>query len=532
MSHEPEKPAPQPASPTPGTTAAANPAAPATRRELRLAEQRRAARHDADPAPVGAPERSTPPALTRRMLRAMHGLPAGEVAAGTGAATDAGAARWQGFVAASTPSDPTSRRELRLEEQAACPAPFALITAPAEGVDPTRDAVRSTLEAGPRPRANAHAKSVTAVALSAALLLSGFSLQRDAVAESAAQGAAQAAAQAAEVQRRHVARVDGAQTTRLTAQATAFAEGERAEALTAAAAAVATAEAVAATASPIVPDAVSPLDLAVDQLQALVGAAEQPTLAAPTAPTPEDELRAGAVERASRSLGGRPPVEADSGTPAGAASTDEVLAPLVPVAAVTDLEATGQMLAAAAHVTAMSAQVQAAAEAKIAEEAARAVAAAAAAELAGKVEVARSAANGDIPTEVLCAPAFEPGELMRCDAAAALEDLNLAYRAAFGRDLDVVSSYRSYSMQVSTRRSRGGLAATPGTSNHGRAVAVDFSGFGRLGSFRDPDYLWMKQNAAHYGWFHPTIMEPGGGGPQEPWHWEYGTDSGWDDPQG
>ena len=372
---------------------------------------------------------------------------------------------------------------------------------------------------------------MTAVALSAALLLSGFSLQRDAVAESAAQAAGQAAAHAAELRSRQIVRVEGAQIARLTAQATAFAEGQRTQALNAAAEAVATADAVAATASPIVPDAVSPLDLAVEQLQALVGTAEQPALAAPAEPTPESALRAGALERASRSLAGRAPVEAESATPAGAAATDEVLAPLAPVAPVTDLEATQLMLAAAAQVTALSAEVQAAAEAKIAEEAAVAVAAAAAAEMARKVSVVEDSPNGDVPTAALCSPAFEQDELLRCDAAEALEDLNAAYRAAFGRDLEVGSSYRSYSAQIATRRSRGGLAATPGTSNHGRAVAVDFGGFGRLGSFRDADYLWMKKNGPEFGWFHPAIMEPGGGGPQEPWHWEFGTDSGWDDSQ-
>ena len=45
---------------------------------------------------------------------------------------------------------------------------------------------------------------------------------------------------------------------------------------------------------------------------------------------------------------------------------------------------------------------------------------------------------------------------------------------------------------------------------------VDFDGFGGVGQFGDADYLWMKDNAGRFGWVHPSIMEPGGGGPQEP----------------
>lgn len=202
-----------------------------------------------------------------------------------------------------------------------------------------------------------------------------------------------------------------------------------------------------------------------------------------------------------------------------------------------DIEVTRRILERAEEVAALTAEVQGLADAKIAEAVAaaaaaeqarleaEAAAAAAAAELARKVAVAENAGNGDIPADVLCGVAFTSGVQLRCDAAAALEELNAAYRADFGRDLDVVSSYRSYSQQVAVKRTRGGLAAQPGTSNHGRGVAVDFGGFGGLGNFSTANYRWMKANAERFGWYHPRIMQPGGGGPQEPWHWEFGTDS-------
>ena len=129
--------------------------------------------------------------------------------------------------------------------------------------------------------------------------------------------------------------------------------------------------------------------------------------------------------------------------------------------------------------------------------------------------------NGELPLDELCGVPFAPGALLRCDAADALEDLNAAYRADHGTDLAVVSAYRSLGEQAAVRLTRGALAAAPGRSNHGWGIAVDLGGFGGVGDFTDPDYLWMQENAARFGWHHPRIMEPGGGGPQEPWHWEY-----------
>uniref|UniRef100_UPI00165E720E M15 family metallopeptidase n=1 Tax=Actinotalea sp. JY-7885 TaxID=2758576 RepID=UPI00165E720E len=311
----------------------------------------------------------------------------------------------------------------------------------------------------------------------------------------------------------------------LTAQAEAWATGQRTQALQVAAAAIEQADAVAATAAPVVdPGAVAPLDQAVASLEAMIGSAEP---APGTTQAAETELRDTLLERTSRASGGRGAVPTDGDAEAPAEATP---APQAPVAPVSDLAATQEMVQVAEQVTALAAQVQAATEARIAENAARAAAEAAAAEMARKVAIAEAAPNGEIPAEALCAPAFAADELLRCDAAEALERLNEAYRAEHGHDLSVVSSYRSYGMQVATRRSRGGLAATPGTSNHGRAVAVDFGNFGRLGSFSHPDYLWMKEHGPAFGWHHPSIMEPGGGGPQEPWHWEYGTDAGWDSP--
>lgn len=133
--------------------------------------------------------------------------------------------------------------------------------------------------------------------------------------------------------------------------------------------------------------------------------------------------------------------------------------------------------------------------------------------------------NGAMPRSVLCEVASAPGHLLRCDAADAFAELAAAYEADTGRPLRVVSSYRTFAEQVDLRAVKGWLAARPGTSQHGRGVAVDLADMGRLGQFDAPGYRWMTENAPAFGWYHPAAMEPGGSGPPEPWHWEYVGDA-------
>ncbi len=122
------------------------------------------------------------------------------------------------------------------------------------------------------------------------------------------------------------------------------------------------------------------------------------------------------------------------------------------------------------------------------------------------------ATNGFLPAEALCPLAGAPGHAMRADAAAAFNRMTAA------RHQCVTDSYRSYAAQVSVFRRKPALAAVPGTSNHGRGLAVDLGcGAERFGS---DAYLWLKANAGRFGFVHPAWAEPGGGKP-EPWHWEY-----------
>src|SRR3712207_9080537 len=66
--------------------------------------------------------------------------------------------------------------------------------------------------------------------------------------------------------------------------------------------------------------------------------------------------------------------------------------------------------------------------------------------------------------------------LFRSDAAAGYAAMADAFRAAFGSPLCITDSYRSLTAQVTAFRAKPALAAVPGTSNHGWALAVDLCG--------------------------------------------------------
>jgi len=127
--------------------------------------------------------------------------------------------------------------------------------------------------------------------------------------------------------------------------------------------------------------------------------------------------------------------------------------------------------------------------------------------------------DGLIPSSQLCA--IIGGGRLRPDAAAAFNAMSQAYAQAFGTNLCVGDSYRSYSQQVSVFRERPSLAAVPGTSNHGWGLAVDL-GCG-VQSSRSAQYRWMSRTASQFGWVHPAWAVHD---PYEPWHWEFGHLSG------
>ncbi|MGO3066135.1 MAG: D-alanyl-D-alanine carboxypeptidase family protein [Brevibacterium linens] len=126
--------------------------------------------------------------------------------------------------------------------------------------------------------------------------------------------------------------------------------------------------------------------------------------------------------------------------------------------------------------------------------------------------------NGRIPASAMCALESAPGQMLRCDAQAAFDRLSTAFEARFGAPISVTDAYRDYATQVVLKRRKGRMAATPGTSNHGWALAVDLGG--GINSFGTAQHQWMRANAPKFGWIHPGWARQTGSLP-EPWHWEF-----------
>jgi D-alanyl-D-alanine carboxypeptidase len=126
--------------------------------------------------------------------------------------------------------------------------------------------------------------------------------------------------------------------------------------------------------------------------------------------------------------------------------------------------------------------------------------------------------NGQLPSSVLCT-LWNGTDKLRADAAVSVAKLNVAYRQRFGHDLCISDSYRSLDEQYTVKALKPGLAALPGTSEHGWGLALDVCD--GISSGLNANYYWMRANAPRYGWDNPDWARAGGGGPYEPWHWEY-----------
>jgi len=117
--------------------------------------------------------------------------------------------------------------------------------------------------------------------------------------------------------------------------------------------------------------------------------------------------------------------------------------------------------------------------------------------------------NGRIPAGAL-APLGIGEHRLWAPAASSFRQL-LAAAAADGVEIGVTDSYRSYESQVRLAEekglySEGGLAATPGTSNHGWGMSLDLD-------LDDRAQAWMRDNGWRFGFVEDV--------PREPWHWTY-----------
>jgi hypothetical protein len=120
--------------------------------------------------------------------------------------------------------------------------------------------------------------------------------------------------------------------------------------------------------------------------------------------------------------------------------------------------------------------------------------------------------NGELPAGALSQIGVGSHRLSH-RAAAAFREMH-ADAARDGVDIGVTDSYRSLPEQVDLAErkglySQGGLAATPGTSNHGWGLALDVD-------VDDRGQQWLRANGAKYGFVEDVAREP--------WHWTYRPD--------
>lgn len=124
------------------------------------------------------------------------------------------------------------------------------------------------------------------------------------------------------------------------------------------------------------------------------------------------------------------------------------------------------------------------------------------------VELARYG-NGQIPESAL-QKVGTTGAKLWAPAAEKLEAL-IAAAARDGVQIGITDSYRSYAAQVDVAERKGlygqgGLAAKPGTSEHGWGMAVDLD-------LDATAQTWMRAHGGEYGFVENT--------PREAWHWAF-----------
>ena len=117
--------------------------------------------------------------------------------------------------------------------------------------------------------------------------------------------------------------------------------------------------------------------------------------------------------------------------------------------------------------------------------------------------------NGTIPAHALSQIGVGRHALWQ-PAADAYKQLSAA-AARDGVTIKVTDSYRTYDQQVDLAKrkglySQGGLAAAPGTSDHGWGRSLDLGLDSRA-------QQWMRDNGPRFGFVEDV--------PREPWHWTY-----------
>lgn len=117
--------------------------------------------------------------------------------------------------------------------------------------------------------------------------------------------------------------------------------------------------------------------------------------------------------------------------------------------------------------------------------------------------------NGEIPDERMKALSFAPNMRLENGAARTLEIVNTKYKAEFGRNLPIVSAYKSIQDQ--------GKGAGEGDDIAGWAKSIELN---KSITFDSAEYKWLSANAPANQWMNPTINKKNGSSPL-PTRWVY-----------
>lgn len=118
---------------------------------------------------------------------------------------------------------------------------------------------------------------------------------------------------------------------------------------------------------------------------------------------------------------------------------------------------------------------------------------------------------------------------IREEALSAFKKMNNKFKEKFGKDIFIISSYRSYKYQkrVYSKCKDKTFCAKPGCSEHQLGLAVDIIEISDKEKFFDKEknrvyYQWLKNNAYKY-WFINSYINwiKIDTYPEEPWHWRY-----------
>lgn len=151
-----------------------------------------------------------------------------------------------------------------------------------------------------------------------------------------------------------------------------------------------------------------------------------------------------------------------------------------------------------------------------------------------KIRLPSNYAPGDLAS-VVGSVAAVPGSSLRKEAALALIEMINSAKSE-GKNLSVVSAFRSYSQQVGVfngwvalagSKNAESFSAKPGHSQHQLGTAVDLGVNGQTNfneSFgQTAEGVWLSQNAYKYGFVlsYPKGKEAVTGYSYEPWHYRY-----------